>query len=262
MASSQQDRPPATCYRLRSMETVNAAIVEDLAPKGVLRAAINLGNPVLVQGTPTAPTGVAVDVAREIGARLNVPVELVCFDAARKSHAATAGGETDVCFLAIEPAREVAIAFTAPYVVIEGVYVVPRDSAFAKAADVDRPGVRIGVNRESAYDLFLSRTLEHASLVRGEDGIDEFRNQGLEVLAGIRQPMTEFVAANPDVRLIEDRFMQIRQAVGTSVTRQPESVRFLRDLVEELKANGFVAEGLRRGNQSATLVAPLEPAQT
>jgi polar amino acid transport system substrate-binding protein len=232
------------------VEIVTAAIAQDLAPKGILRASINLGNPVLAQGTPAAPTGVTVDIAREIGARLRVPVEFVCFDAARKSYEAMATGRADICFLAIEPAREAEVAFTAPYVVIEGVFAVPRDSEFTRPAEVDRQGVRIGVKRGSAYDLFLSRTLRNAEIVRGEDGIDEFRAQGLEVAAGIRQPMTDFVAAHPDVRLIEDRFMQIRQAVGTTRTRQPETVAFLRDLVEELTANGFVAEALRRSNQS------------
>ena len=238
------------------MGILNAAITEDLAPNGTLRASINLGNPVLAQGTPAAPAGVTVDIAREVGARLDLPVELVCFDAARKSYEAMAAGRADICFLAIEPAREAEVAFTAPYVVIEGVFAVPQDSAFTTAADVDRAGVRIGVKRGSAYDLFLSRTLQHASVVRGEEGVDEFRAQGLEAAAGIRQPMTEFVATHPEVRLIEDRFMQIRQAVGTTTTRRPETVRFLREVVEELKAGGFVAGALRRANQSDAMVAP------
>jgi polar amino acid transport system substrate-binding protein len=238
------------------MGILNAAITEDLAPNGTLRASINLGNPVLAQGTPAAPAGVTVDIAREVGARLDLPVELVCFDAARKSYEAMAAGRADICFLAIEPAREAEVAFTAPYVVIEGVFAVPQDSAFTTAADVDRAGVRIGVKRGSAYDLFLSRTLQHASVVRGEEGVDEFRAQGLEAAAGIRQPMTEFVATHPEVRLIEDRFMQIRQAVGTTTTRRPETVRFLREVVEELKAGGFVADALRRANQSDAMVAP------
>ncbi|MFI9269745.1 transporter substrate-binding domain-containing protein [Kitasatospora sp. NPDC052896] len=238
------------------MSIATAAIARDLAPSGGLRAAINLGNPVLAQGTPAAPTGITVDIAREVGARLDVPVELVCFDAARKSYEAMATGRADICFLAVEPAREGEVAFTPPYVVIEGVFAVPHESALTTTADVDRAGVRIGVKRGSAYDLFLSRTLQHASVVRGEEGVDEFRAQGLEVAAGIRQPMTEFVAAHPELRLIEGRFMQIRQAVGTTRARRPETVRFLRDLVEELKAGGFVAEALRRANQSADLVAP------
>lgn len=238
------------------MRPVTAAITEDLAPDGALRASINLGNPVLAQGTPTAPVGVTVDIAREVGARLDVTVELLCFDAARKSYEAMTAGRADICFLAVEPAREAEVAFTAPYMVIEGVFAVPHDSAFTTVADVDCPGVRIGVKRGSAYDLYLSRTLQHASVVRGEEGVDEFRAQGLEVAAGIRQPMTEFVATHPEVRLIEGRFMQIQQAVGTTTTRQPETVRFLRDVIEELKADGFVADALRRANQSDALVAP------
>ncbi|MGW2562344.1 transporter substrate-binding domain-containing protein [Streptomyces sp. NPDC001514] len=238
------------------MGTVTAAITKDLAPNGVLRASINLGNPVLAQGTPMAPAGVTVDIAREVAARLDVPVEFLCFDAARKSYEAMTAGRADMCFLAVEPAREAEVAFTAPYVVIEGVFAVPRDSAVATIADVDRAGVRIGVKRGSAYDLYLSRTLRHASVVRGEEGVDVFRAESLEVAAGIRQPMTEFVAAHPEVRLIQGRFMQIRQAVGTTRTRQPETVQFLRDLVEELKASGFVADSLRRAHQSDALVAP------
>ncbi|MFC1406555.1 MULTISPECIES: transporter substrate-binding domain-containing protein [Streptacidiphilus] len=237
----------------------SAAISKDLAPSGVLRVSVNLGNPVLAQGMPEAPSGVTVDIAREVGARLGLPVELLCFDAARKSYEAMASGLADMCFLAVEPAREAEVAFTAPYVVIEGVFAVPQDSAITTVAEVDRAGVRIGVKRGSAYDLYLTRTLQHAGIVRGadgEDGVDAFRAGGLEVAAGIRQPMTEFVAAHPEYRLIEDRFMQIQQAVGTTRTRLPETVGFLRHLVEELKANGFVAEALRRADQSDTLVAP------
>ncbi|MGW5362064.1 transporter substrate-binding domain-containing protein [Actinopolymorpha pittospori] len=239
------------------MTTATAAITDDLAPTGTLRASINLGNPVLAQGTPEAPTGVTVDIAREVGVRLGVPVELRCFDAARKSYEAMASGQADLCFLAVDPAREAEVAFTAPYVVIEAVFVVRQDSDFTKPDDVDRPGVRVGVKRGSAYDLFLSRTLQHASVVRGEEGADEFREQGLEVAAGIRQPMTKYAAADSGLRLIEERFMQIQQAVGTTRTRRPETVQFLRDVVEELKANGFVAESLRRANQLDATVAPL-----
>ena len=230
-------------------------VATDLAPSGVLRASINLGNPVLAQGTPEAPGGVTVDIAREVAARLGVPVEFACFDAARKSYEAMATGRADICFLAIEPAREADVAFTAPYVVIEGVYAVRNDSPIAGPADVDRPGIRVGVKRGSAYDLYLTRTLAHATVVRGGDGVDAFRAEGLEVAAGIRQPMTEYVAANPDLRLINERFMQIRQAVGTTIGRHPETIQFLRDLVEDLKSSGFVADSLRRSNQSPSLVA-------
>jgi polar amino acid transport system substrate-binding protein len=234
------------------------AVVRDLAPTGALRASINLGNPVLAQGTPTAPSGVTVDIARELASRAGVPLELVCFDAARKSYEAMTTGRADICFLAIDPERELEVAFTAPYVVIEGVFAVPQESVFTTTADVDRDGVRVGVKQGSAYDLFLSRTLQHASVVRAEEGVDVFRDLGLEVAAGIKQPMTEFVTNHPGFRLIEGRFMEIHQAVGTTRTRDPQTVRFLRETIEELKESGFVAEALQRANQpDATVAAPL-----
>jgi polar amino acid transport system substrate-binding protein len=232
------------------------SVAADLAPTGVLRASINLGNPVLAQGTPSEPSGITVDLAREIAARLGVEVEFLCFDAARKSFEAMTSGAADLCFLAIDPAREAEVAFTAPYVVIEGVYAVPQDSPFTTVASVDAPGVRIGVKQGSAYDLFLTRTLQHATVIRGTDGVDAFRAESLEAAAGIRQPITAFVAAHDDVRLIDERFMQIQQAVGTTKDRQPETVQFLRELVEELKASGFVAESLKRAGQSDATVAP------
>jgi polar amino acid transport system substrate-binding protein len=235
---------------------VNAEVVKDLAPDGVLRASINLGNPVLAQGTPEEPSGVTVDIAREIAARLGVPVELICFDAARKSFEAMTSGQADICFLAIDPAREAEVAFTAPYVVIEGVFAVPVDSSLTTVADVDSDGIRIGVKRGSAYDLYLSRTLQHATVVQDEEGTTAFRNHNLDAAAGIRQPITDYVAANPDLRVIDDRFMQIQQAVGTTKSRSPETVLFLRTLVEELKSSGFIADSLTRSNRPDATVAP------
>ena len=232
------------------------AVARDLAPTGLLRASINLGNPVLAQGAPQAPTGVTVDIARAVGERLGVPVELVCFDAARRSFEAMATGDADLCFLAVDPARATEVAFTAPYVVIEGVYVVPVDSPVRSVADVDRDGVRVGVKHGSAYDLHLTRTLEHASIVRGDEGVDVFVSEGLEVGAGIREPVTAFAAGRDDVRVLDEAFMQIEQAVGTTRTRAADTVAFLHELVEELKASGFVADALARSGQSGAAVAP------
>ena len=238
------------------MSDGTAGVAGDLAPDGVLRAAINLGNPVLAQGTSAAPAGVTVDIAREVGARLGLPVELACFDAARDSLAAAAAGQAGICFLGIEPARAGEIAFTAPYVLIEGVYAVSEQSPLATVADVDRPGVRIGVKHGSAYDLFLTRTLQNATLVRGAEGTAAFLTGNLEAAAGVREPMTEFVSSHPGFRLIEERFMQIRQAVGTAASKRPETVSFLHALVEELKSSGFVADSLRRSGQTAPVAPP------
>jgi polar amino acid transport system substrate-binding protein len=233
----------------------HGAIVADLVPTGVLRAAINLGNPVLAQGTPAAPSGVTADIARSIAARLGVPVEFACFDAARKSLAALLSGAADVGFLAIEPARAAEVAFTPPYVLIEGVYAVPADSALRSVADVDAPGVRIGVNQGSAYDLYLTRTMSRATVVRGDDGTSVFLAQGLEVAAGIREPLTAFVASHPGLRLIDSAFMQIQQAVAVARDKAPETVAFLGAVVAELKSSGFIADALRRSGQTGVIPA-------
>jgi polar amino acid transport system substrate-binding protein len=231
-------------------------VTAELAPTGALRAAINLGSPVLAHGNPERPAGVTVDLARELARRLGVPVSFVCFDAARKSFDALATGLADVGFLAIEPAREAVVSFTAPYVVIEGVYAVPERSPIATAGEVDRPGVRVGVKLGSAYDLFLSRTLGDAVVVRGADGIDAFLEQDLEVAAGIRQPLARAVARHGGLRIVEPRFMEIRQAVATLRPRGDAATAFLRDAVEELKTGGFIGAALERAGQDATVAPP------
>jgi len=238
------------------MPNATSGIVADLTPAGPLRAALNLNNPVLVQGTPAAPSGVAVDIANEVATRLGVQVEFRCFDGARESFEATAAGQADICFLAIEPARAAEIKFTAPYVLIEGVYAVPNGSPLATVAEVDRAGVRIGVKDGSAYDLFLTRTLKHATIVRGTEGTEAFLSGNLEAAAGVREPMTEFAAAHPACRLIPGRFMEIPQAVGTAKAKRQETAQFLHELVEELKATGFVAAALRRSGQTAPVAPP------
>ena len=232
-------------------------VVRELAPTGTLRVGINLGNMVLAQGTAEAPRGVTPDLSRELGKRLGVPVEFIAFDAAGKTFAALKAGKLDIVFLAIEPVRATEVEFTAPYVLIEGVYLVPKDSPLKTIADVDRDGVRIGVNQDSAYDLFLTRTLKHAKLMRAKSGVDLFVKEKLEAAAGIKQPLAALAKANPDVRLIDGRFIEIRQAMGTPKGRDA-GARYLRAFVEEMKASGFVADALRRSHQPEAAVAPAE----
>jgi polar amino acid transport system substrate-binding protein len=243
------------------VSTVPPDVVKDLAPAGKLRAAINLGNMVLAQKDPAngEPRGITVDLARELARRVGLPLELVTFDAAGKVFDALKNAAWDIAFLAIEPARAAEIAFTAPYVIIEGVYLVPTNSPLRVVADVDRDGVRIAVNKGSAYDLFLTRTLKHAKLVRGENGIDLFRKDKLEVAAGVKQPLVEFAKTHPDVRVMDGRFMEIRQAMGTPKLRyagRDAAPRYLHAFVEEMKATGFVAKALERSNQPDAMVAP------
>jgi polar amino acid transport system substrate-binding protein len=235
--------------------TPSPHVVSDLAPTGVLRATINLGNPVLTNGTPEEPGGVTVAIARELASRLDVPLELMCFDAARKSFATMAEGGADLTFLAIEPAREGDVRFSPPYLRIEGVYVTEVSASYQSLDDVDRAGVRIGVKEGSAYDLYLSRTIERAEIVRGADGIDVYLEQGLDVAAGIRQPMSAYVAGHPTYRILEPAFMQIHQAVGIPRDRSDESADYVARVLQDLLTSGFIRAELARSGQDPDLAA-------
>jgi polar amino acid transport system substrate-binding protein len=239
------------------VSSIPSDVVKDLAPTGRLRVAINLGNVVLAQkDTATGELkGITVDLARELGRRLDVPVEFIPFDAAGKAFEALKAGGLDIVFLAIEPVRAAEVAFSPPYVIIEGVYMVPQDSPLKTIADVDRDGVRVAVNKGSAYDLFLTRTLKHARLVRGASGIDLFTTDKLDAAAGVKQPLVAFAKQHPDVRIIDERFMEIRQAMGTPKGRDI-GAGYLKSFVEEMKTNGFVADALKRSNQPEAAVAP------
>ncbi|MCK0117675.1 transporter substrate-binding domain-containing protein [Isoptericola sp. S6320L] len=228
-------------------------IVAALAPEGALRAVVNLGNPVLAQGAPDEPRGVTVDLARELADRLGVPASFECVDAARLSFAAVTEGRADVGFLAVEPARAAEVAFTEPYALIEGVFAVPQASSVQVADDVDATGVRVGVKEGSAYDLYLTRTLTRAEVVRGDEGTAVFEAEGLEVAAGIRQPVERWVAQRSGLRVVEPCFTEIRQAVATGRDRSPEAVAWLRDAVVALRDGGFVAAALARSGQEATV---------
>jgi polar amino acid transport system substrate-binding protein len=235
-------------------------VARELAPTGTLRAAINYGNPVLAQKTASGePGGVSVELARELGKRLGVPVELVFFDAAGKVFEAVKAGAWDIAFLAIDPVRAAEITFTQPYVVIEGTYMVAQDSPVRAIEDVDREGLRVSVGQGSAYDLFLTRALKKATLVRAPTSaaaIELFaRGGGLDAAAGVKQPLVAFAAANPGFRVIAGRFMVIEQAMATPRGREGAHA-YLRSFVDEMKNSGMVAGALRRSNQPDATVAP------
>jgi polar amino acid transport system substrate-binding protein len=145
--------------------------------------------------------------------------------------------------------------FTTPYVVIEGVYVVPADSSLDSANDVDRDGVRIAVREGSAYDLFLTRSLGQAEVVRGDEATDVYEASGLEVCAGIRQPMTEY-AEQSGGRVLEPPFMEINQAVGLPRALGSDAVSAVTEHIEHLKASGFVEAALARSGVDATVAPP------
>jgi len=237
-------------------------VLKDLAPTGKLRAAINLGNGVLAQADAVGgePKGITPDLAKELGRRLGVPVELVVYQAAGKVFDAVKDNAWDISFVAIEPVRAAEIEFSAPYVIIEGTYMVPKDSALKAIGDVDRSGVRIAVGLGSAYDLYLTRTLKSATLVRAPVGggramIEMFVNDKLEAAAGVRQPLVAYASDHPEMRVMDGHFMEIQQAMGTPKGRMAGAA-YLRNFVEEMKASGFVADAIKRSNQSAAVAPP------
>lgn len=240
-----------------------AAMAHELAPGGTLRAAINLGNPVLAGRDPAGgePRGVSVDLARELARRLNLPLQLVPYTAAAQVVQAIRDGAVDLAFVAIDPLRGADIAYTPPYVVIEGAYLVRQDSPIRRNEEVDRPGIRVAVGKGSAYDLFLQRELKQATLVgapNSQEVVNLFMAQNLEVAANVRQQLEADARRVPGLRLLDGRFMAIQQAMGIPKAREA-AIPALRAFIEEMKASGFVAQALARHGIQGAAVAPPAP---
>ena len=185
-------------------------------------------------------------LAEEMARWLNVPVRLICVSAAREAYEAMVRGHGDVCFLADEPARRHHVAFTPPYLTLEGVYAVHEGSAMTDSTQVDRAGVNISVRRGSAYELFLTRTITMAGLVRAGDEVEAFEG-GLDVLAGVRQPVEAYIRRAGGC-VLEPPFMQINQAVGV-----PEG--------SSNRALAAVSSWLRRAMRAPGIVGEMERLQ-
>ena len=227
-------------------------VVSELAPTGVLRAAINMGNFLLVTGkSPSGdPEGVAPDMAREVASRLRVPVAYVPYARPGELADAAESGVWDIGLIGAEPARAEKIAFTPAYVEIEATYLVPAGSPLKSVAEVDRAGVRIAVTARSAYDLWLERNIKQAQLVRSEGGdatFKQFVDEKLDALAGLRPRLLEDVEKLPGARILDGQFTAVQQAVGTA-RKNTAGAAFLRDFVEEAKKSGLVARLIERHN--------------
>ncbi len=242
------------------MQVIPAAAASAFTPTGRLRAAINLGNPILAAlDAAGAPVGVSVDLARAFAGRLGAPVDFVVVKTAAESVAAVTGGSADIGFFAIDPARGAGIAFTPPYVLIEGCYLVPEGSPISANEQVDRAGTRVVVGRGSAYDLFLTRELKAAEIVRAPSSqavLETYVAGGHEVAAGVRQQLEADMARFPGHRLLPGRFMVIQQAMGCAKDRGADAAAALAAFVEEMKAGGAVADALARHHQHGASVAP------
>jgi polar amino acid transport system substrate-binding protein len=243
---------------------MTADLLKAFAPTGVLRASLNVGNPVLANLDKDGnPFGISIDLARALAEKLSVPCELIVNETAGKSVATVEAGRADVGFFAIDPERGKDIAFTAAYVLIEGYYMVRSDSLITKNDDVDVPGKQVVVGKGSAYDLFLTRHLKQAAIIRAVSSqavIPDFLSQHIEIAAGVKQQLEADTKGVPGLRMLPERFMVINQAMGVPKTKGVAAAAYLRHFVEEMKAKGFVKESMtRHGIQGAGVGYPADP---
>ena len=242
------------------MTEITPAVRADLAPNGTLRAGINYGNFILATRDPASgePQGVAIDLTRELGRRLGVPVELIAYDGVVAIVDAARAGAWDIAFLGIDPAREGEIGFTAAYLEIEATYLVPAGSPVRAVTDVDREGMRVAAPARVNYELFLGRHLERAQLVRApsaDAAFDLLAAGRVDALAGLRQALIGLAERLPGSRVLDGRFRAVRQAVGVPRGRDAGLV-FLRRVVEDAKASGLVARAIQRTGARGIAVAP------
>jgi polar amino acid transport system substrate-binding protein len=240
---------------------VTQQLLQTFTPTKKLRASINLGNPILANKDPQSglPFGVSIDLAKNFAKLLGVELELVVFDSAGKSVEAVTAEKADIGFFAVDPLRGEGIGFTTPYVLIEGAYLVKNDSSIQANEEVDDAKNTVVVGKGSAYDLFLSRELKHAEIVRAPTSptvVDIFVGEAHDVAAGVRQQLEADMKRFAGFRLLPGRFMVIQQAMGLPKSYGPEALAFLGAYVEEMKSSGFVAQSLKRHGIEGASVAP------
>ena len=236
-----------------------AAARAELVPTGTLRVALNMSNFLLTATDPTTgePCGIAADLGRELGTRLGAPVTLLPYPNPGALADAAPNGVWDVGFIGAEPQRAHDIDFTAAYVEIEATYLVPPGSPLQAIAEVDRPGVRIAVPDRSAFELYLTRNLQHAQLVRvhgADNALQRFVADKLDALAGLRPRLVTDQDTLPGSRLLEGNFTAVQQAAGTPKGR-PAGAQYLRAFIEDIKATGLVARTIARHNVRGLTVA-------
>jgi len=242
------------------MTPLTPAVHSDLAPTGKLRAGINYGNFILARKDPATgeSRGVAIDLTRELARRLGASVELVAYETVAAMVDAAKTGAWDIAFLGIDPARAGEISFSPAYLEIEATYLVPAGSPLRVVTDVDRDGVRVAAPARANYELFLSRNLKLAHLVRapnGEAAFDLLATAKADALAGLKQALIGLADRLPGSRMLDGRFMAVQQAIGVPKGREA-GLQYLRDFVEDAKGSGLVARAIEQTGARGVSVAP------
>jgi polar amino acid transport system substrate-binding protein len=244
------------------MNSLNPPQLESFVPTGILRVGINLGNPLLasLDANTGNPKGITVDIANHIANKLQLPISFTCYQMAGATVEAVKSGEVDLVFVAIDPVRGADISYTPAYIQIEGAYLVKDASPLNRNEDVDAPGNEIVVGKGSAYDLYLSREIKQASLLRSANSqavVDDFMSGIGNVAAGVKQQLESDAQRYEGLRLLPGRFMVINQAIGIPKARvdYEKTNAYLSKEIEELKTSGFIAEAMQRHQVQGAKVA-------
>ena len=244
------------------MKTIDSSTLSSFAPTATLRVGINLGNPILANEEPNSKRlyGVTIDIANEIAKRISLPVQLTPFKTAGATVDAVKTGEIDLVFVAIDPVRGADISYTPAYIQIEGAYMVKADSTINNNEEVDAAGNEIVVGKGSAYDLYLSREIKNAALLRAASSqavVDDFMSGQGNVAAGVKQQLESDAKRYEGLRMLPGRFMVINQAIGIpkARTHYEDTTAYLSNVINELKQSGFIADAMKRHNIQGAKVA-------
>ena len=244
------------------MKTIDSAALSSFAPTGTLRVGINLGNPLLANEDATSKklSGVTIDIANEIGQRMNLPVQLIPFKTAGATVDGIKSGDIDLVFVAIDPVRGVDISYTPAYIQIEGAYMVKATSPLKNNEEVDVVGNEIVVGKGSAYDLYLTREIKNATLLRAASSqavVDDFMSGKGNVAAGVKQQLESDAKRYDGLRMLPGRFMVINQAMGIPKARAhyEETTTYLSSVIAQLKQSGFIATSMARHHIQGAKVA-------
>jgi len=250
------------CQTLHTMNSIDPTLLSSFAPTGTLRVGINLGNPILANENPNTHElhGITIDIAQEIGKRIQLPVKLIPFKTAGATVDGVKSGDIDLVFVAIDPVRGADISYTPAYIQIEGAYMVKSSSPIKSNEEVDASNNEIVVGKGSAYDLYLSREIQHATLLRAASSqtvIDDFMSGKGNVAAGVKQQLESDAKRYDDLRMLPGRFMVINQAIGIPKARPQyeQTTAYLSNVISQLKQSGFVAQAMQRHQIEGAKVA-------
>jgi polar amino acid transport system substrate-binding protein len=232
---------------------------KELAPSGKLRIGLNYSNFLIVLGDDPKgePRGIAPDLGRELAKRAGLAFEFVKFDAAGKLFDAVKAGQVDIGFLGNEPQRASEVDFSPPYLEIPVTFLVPAGSPIRQIADIDREGVRVAVSERSAYDLWLTRNLKKAKLLRAKGipaSYDLFMAQKLEALGGLKPKLVEEQARTPGSRVLDGQITGVQQSIGTPKGR-PAAADYVRKFAEDVRKSGLAAQIIERHGVKGVVVA-------